>query len=210
MHNTQDDSFLFPIEDKEESLRIPIEDEEESLGILETDLIISILNSSGETIRNRSFNLHYYFSFYDNNLICRCLDFNIYTRLKIEASQSNDSLTNFVKDIIFNVSKELTLDIIDYLNSNLAEIGKSISIKDVISVLQMAFGTVHVIGNTKQFMKNRLDIEIVEKILPIARLIYGKNKDLLPYLYTCLNYAIRDKEKHQQYMKEIYEIESIG
>ena len=103
---------------------------------------------------------------------------------------------------------QMTLSIINYLSSNISEIGKNILTEDAIYAIRVAAGVVYQIGNTKQFLESNIDVEIVYKTLPIAKLVYGKNKDLLPYLCTCMNYAIRDKEKHQQYMNEINEIES--
>ena len=103
---------------------------------------------------------------------------------------------------------KMILNVINYLSCNLPEIGKGISKENAISALQEAYALPYVIGATKQSLKSNIDVEIAEKALPIAKLIYGKNRDLLPYLYTCMNNAIRDKEKHQQYMNEINEIES--
>ena len=102
----------------------------------------------------------------------------------------------------------MILNMINYLNSNLSEIGSNISTEDAIYALQWAYGIGYEIGNTRQSWKNNITTEIAEKALPIAKLIYGKSKDLLPYLNLCMNNAICDKEKHQQYMNEINEIES--
>ena len=112
-------------------------------------------------------------------------------------------------DIVLAEKKAaMILNMINYLNSNLSEIGNNISTEDAIYALQWAYGIGYEVGNTKQFLKSNICTEIAEKALSIARLIYGKSKDFLPYLNLCMNYAIRDKEKHQQYMKEIYEIEN--
>ena len=103
----------------------------------------------------------------------------------------------------------MILNMINYLNSNLSEIGNNISTEDAIYAIRVAYGIGYEVGNTKQFLGSNITREIAEKTLVIARLIYGKkSKDLLPYLNSCMNYAIRDKEKHQQYMREIDEIEN--
>ena len=99
--------------------------EEEFLGFFETELNISIKNVIPNVAENCNLNLHYLFSFYDNNLFCRCLDFDMYSHLNLKSEikekhlkqSGEDALNDFAKEIISDVSKSLTLNIIDYLET---------------------------------------------------------------------------------------------
>ena len=88
---------------------------DEPLGIFETEL--RIRNDKVE----RKLSLHYLFSYYDGQLYCRCLDFNVYTRLdlKEEAELINQSdnnfLTDFAQELVRKASKNLTWSIMDHI-----------------------------------------------------------------------------------------------
>jgi hypothetical protein len=77
---------------------------------------------------------------------------------------------------------------------------------EIIQILQQAYGTIYEVGNTKQTLTSKNDIILAEKILPIAKRIYGKSKNLIPYLNLNLNNNISNKIKYESFQKEISEI----
>jgi hypothetical protein len=109
-------------------------------------------------------------------------------------------------DIVLGEQKASQIMVlIDYIERNLHLIGKSITKEDVILVLQISYGVIYAIGVTKQYPKYPIDVEIAKRILPLARIIYGKRKELLSYLY--LNLDCRDETKNKLLRNEIAEIE---
>lgn len=83
-----------------------------------------------------------------------------------------------------------------------------ISREDVIAVLQLCYGISYEIGNTKQSLNSNKDTEIAKRILPIARLLFGKSKELLPCLLLNLVNSISDKEVRNSISMEIAEIKN--
>ncbi|MCL1912099.1 MAG: hypothetical protein FWG13_07830 [Leptospirales bacterium] len=85
----------------------------ESLGISESELYIPSVSGT-----RCSINLHYLFSFYDGQLYCRCLDFDMYSRVNLESEVKekgqldNDSLA---RKLVGKVATNLTFNIIDWL-----------------------------------------------------------------------------------------------
>ncbi|MFV0345801.1 MAG: hypothetical protein ACK5IQ_06075 [Bacteroidales bacterium] len=78
--------------------------------------------------------------------------------------------------------------------------------EDIIEFLQICYGVSYEIGNTKQHLRSNIEIKIEKRILPIARLIFGKTKELLPYLSLNLHNSIGDVELHRVLEMEISEI----
>jgi len=83
-----------------------------------------------------------------------------------------------------------------------------ISREDIVVLLQHCYGIAYEIGNTKQKFNSDKDVVIAKRVLPIARLILGKSKELLPYLSLNLVNSIIDTELHKSLRAEILEIES--
>lgn len=93
-------------------------------------------------------------------------------------------------------------------NSLFKEVCK-ISRDDIITVLRLCYGISYEIGNTKQSLSNsNKEIEISKRILSIARLLFGKSKDLLPYLTLNLVNSISDTDLHNSICLEIEEIKN--
>ena len=104
---------------------------------------------------------------------------------------------------------------LNMLDSLLSEIENSLFLdicktnrEEIILVLQHCYGISYEVGNTKQSLNSNKDIEIAKRILPIARLLFGKSKDLLPYLSLSLVNSISDKEVHNSISLEIMEIKN--
>ncbi len=104
---------------------------------------------------------------------------------------------------------------LNMLDSLLSEIENSlfldvckISREDLILVLQHCYGISYEIGNTKQTLNSRKGVEISKRTLSIARLLFGKSKELLPYLSLNLVNSISDKELHDSINLEISEIKN--
>lgn len=104
------------------------------------------------------------------------------------------------------------LDMIDSLlieiENNLFKEICSVPREDIVSLLQICYGISYEIGNTKQQLYSNLDVEIARRILPIARLIFGKSKELLPYLSLNLHNSIQDKELYALLEEEILTIKN--
>lgn len=98
--------------------------------------------------------------------------------------------------------------LVDYVENKLNNGDDSISREDIISVLQQVYSLVYEIGITKQDLESHRDVQLVKKILPIARFVYNKTKDLLPYLYLNMDYLIGDEKAHRSLEQEISEIEN--
>lgn len=75
--------------------------------------------------------------------------------------------------------------------------------EDIIIFLQLCYGISYEIGNTKQHLNSNKDIEIAKRTLPIARVIFGDSKELLPYLSLNLHNAILNKELYRELEMEI-------
>jgi hypothetical protein len=90
----------------------------ESLGILETELNLYEANNNANKCR---LNLHYLFSFHNNRLYCRCLDFNQYVKvdLKEEIKQllklNKEELKLHIRDLIEQLTIDMTIDIIEWI-----------------------------------------------------------------------------------------------
>ena len=88
---------------------------DEPLGILEMELIIR-----NEGV-NRNLSLHYLFSYYDEQLYCRCLDFNVYSHIDLRdevklINQSDENpVANLAKKIVSKVCIDLGMNIVDTL-----------------------------------------------------------------------------------------------
>lgn len=98
--------------------------------------------------------------------------------------------------------------LVDYIESRFFKKGDDIPREDIISVLQQVYGISYEIGNTKQSLQSNKVTELAKRILPIARVIYNKKRDLLPYLYLNLNNSIGDEKIHQSLSQEISQIEN--
>ncbi|MCA0365327.1 MAG: hypothetical protein LCH67_14895 [Bacteroidetes bacterium] len=114
----------------------------------------------------------------------------------------------------FDISlAERKLNMLDSLlseieNSSFVNICK-ISREEIISVLRNCYGISYEIGNTKQSLLNsNKEIELSKRTLSIARLLFGKSKELLPYLNLNLINSISDKELHNKISIEILEIKN--
>jgi len=112
------------------------------------------------------------------------------------------SLAEVKLDKIYSLLVELE-------NSPFKEICEN-SREDIVDFIQICYGISYEIGNTKQQLSSKKDEEIAEKVLPIARLIFGKSRDLLPYLTLNLHISISDKAKHEFLKMEISEIEKLN
>ncbi|MBN8702989.1 MAG: hypothetical protein J0M08_07985 [Bacteroidetes bacterium] len=117
-------------------------------------------------------------------------------------------------EVGFDISlAEKKLNMLDSLlseieNSYFSDICK-ISREEIISVLQHCYGISYEIGNTKQSLLNsNKEIEISKRTLSIARLLFGKSKELLPYLSLNLVNSISNKELHNSISMEISEIKN--
>ena len=100
------------------------------------------------------------------------------------------------------------IHLVDYVE-NIVLIEKSdIPREDIISVLQQVYGISYEIGNTKQQLGSKKDIELARRILPIARLVFKKSKELLPYLVLNLHNSIGDEKLHTILNKKISEIQN--
>lgn len=97
--------------------------------------------------------------------------------------------------------------LVDYIENNFNEERIEIIREDLISVLQQAYGISYEIGNTKQSLQSNKDVELAKRILPIARIVFNKTKELLPYLYLNLHNSIGHEKIHQLLSQEISEIE---
>jgi hypothetical protein len=122
---------------------------------------------------------------------------------EIEAMEINFDITLAEKKInkIFKLIEIIELDLL-YDNR--------IERDDIVAVLKNAYGTIYEIGNTKQSLPSRRDFELAQKILGIARSIFGKSKELLPYLYLNLHNSIGDDNKHSDLLYEISQIENVS
>lgn len=103
---------------------------------------------------------------------------------------------------------------IELIDSLLTEIENSffrdiceIQREDITTILQYCYGISYEIGNMRQSVNLNNDIEIEKRILPIARLLFGRSKEMLPYLYSNLHSSIGDNELHDLIQSEILEIE---
>ena len=99
------------------------------------------------------------------------------------------------------------IQLVDYVENIFFSEGCDIPREDVISVLQQVYGISHEIGNTRQHLQSNKDVELVKRILPIARLVFNKSKELLPYLSLNLHNSIGDEKTHELLYREILEIE---
>ncbi len=97
--------------------------------------------------------------------------------------------------------------LVDYIEKYFPKEGNGIVREEVIEVLQQAYGISYEIGNTKQSLPSNKDVELARRILPIARIVFNKTKELLPYLYLNLNNSIGNQKMHQLLNQEISEIE---
>lgn len=100
------------------------------------------------------------------------------------------------------------IQLVDYIENNLIKEDYIIFREDIISVLKQVYSISYEIGNTKQSLPSNIDVELSKRILPIARIIFNKTKELLPYLYLNLNNSIGNKETYQLLNQEILEIEN--
>lgn len=100
----------------------------------------------------------------------------------------------------------ILLDCIEQKIANSSLIKK----EDIIYILQLVYGLIYEIGDTRQQLQSKADIHLAKRLLPIARMVFGKNKELLPYLHLNLNYSIGDEKTHHLLEQEISEIENKG
>jgi hypothetical protein len=120
--------------------------------------------------------------------------------LEIESIQVGFDISLAEKKI--NIIDALLTEIENSLFINICESSR----EDIITVLQHCYGISYEIGHTKQSIKSNKDVEIAKRILPIARFIYGKSKELMPYLSLNLVNSISNIELHNLISSEISEI----
>lgn len=105
----------------------------------------------------------------------------------------------------FNMVDSLLCEIENTSFVNICKISR----EEIITVLRICYGIFYEIGTTKQtLLDSNKEIELSKRTLSIARLLFGKSKQLLPYLNIVLNYSFSDKELHNKLSEEISEIEN--
>lgn len=119
-----------------------------------------------------------------------------------EISLINIGFDVFLAEIKLNKIISLLIEIENTLFQEVCEYSR----EDIIDFLQICYGISYEIGNTKQQLKSNLEIDLAKRILPIARLVFGKSKDLLPYLSLNLHNSIQDSEFHKLLEIEISNI----
>ena len=117
-------------------------------------------------------------------------------------------------DVGFDISlAEKKLNLLDSLLQDIENLSFidicNISREEIISILQQCYGIFYEIGNTKQSLANlKWEIDFSKRILNIARFLFGKSKDLLPYLSLNLVNSISDIDLHNSISLEIEEIKN--
>lgn len=100
----------------------------------------------------------------------------------------------------------LILEILNFLESNY----ETISSDNKQRILEQTFGFCYELGQTKQQFEPNLEKNLMLRVLPFARLFYGKTDALIPYLNASANYVINDSQLHRELKEEINEIESLN
>ena len=97
--------------------------------------------------------------------------------------------------------------LLQYIEDSVLTRKINIQREDIISIIEQVRWLSYEIGSTKQSVEFDKYQEIILRTLPIAKLIFGKTKELLPYLYLNLHNSFRNQELHNSLQKEIQEIE---
>lgn len=83
--------------------------------------------------------------------------------------------------------------------------------EDLILLLKYCYGISYEIGNTKQSLLNpSKEIEIAQRALLIARFLFGKSEELLPFLSLCYLNAFDNKSLQDSINMEIEEIKTLN
>lgn len=86
---------------------------------------------------------------------------------------------------VLNADKKINTatQLVDYLSNNYNQLSN----EDIKLTLEWVYGVYYESGNIKQALKNRPDIYLIKKVLPIARRFYKDSEEILPFLYANLN-----------------------
>jgi hypothetical protein len=119
---------------------------------------------------------------------------------------------NEINEIHVGFDPNLAKEKFDKIESILTEIENTefrkiceIPRADIIYFIEVCYGVIYEIDETRQTIDIN-DVGLAKRILPIARLIYGISKELLPFLYLNLHNSIQDKELYKSLQVEISQI----
>ena len=102
------------------------------------------------------------------------------------------------------------IELVKFIEENFDQDFKRIKRDELVAVLQQVYGISYEIGNTKQSLSSGKDVILAKRILPIARKVYNKSKELLPYLHLNLTNYIGKEIQHKLLLEEINEIEKLS
>jgi hypothetical protein len=125
--------------------------------------------------------------------------------MNLEKELSELETINVGFDVLIAKNKVLLIDgIMEYLEENY----NLISVKNKKRILEQVYGIYYEMGNLKQAIKPRADIQLMKRALPLAKSVFGQTKELLPYLYSNLHIEIGNERECKLIQNEIDIIES--